>query len=216
MDSIKETTNDNNVNSSPSLFSDKNTLIVILLCLLLLSFLGINLLKNMGDFFQFILNGIAYFLKPLFSDVSFITGTVIDTSSDIVADASKTGIDIAHGTVHSVGDLFIRASGNETDKDGKKVPLSNIRLDEDHIKQKNRNIDDVINESKSQNKLHTPSADSTTNPIQKPISSNKTGWCLIDEYEGQRNCISVTEHDKCMSQQVYPTQKMCLNPTITK
>lgn len=214
MDSIKETTNDNKINSpNDSMFSDKNSLIVILLGLLLLSFLGINLLKNMGDFFQFIINGIAYFLKPLFSDVSFITGTIIDSSTDIVADASKTGIDIAEGSLDSVAHLLIKASDNEPNKGVKKVPLTQVKINNERNTEKR--IDDVINKPKSQDISNAPKSDSTTNPIQKPITSNKTGWCLIDEYEGQRSCISVIEEDKCMSQKVYPTQKMCLNPTIT-
>ena len=208
MDSIKETTNDNKINSqSSSMFSEKNILIIILLSLLLLSFLGINLLKNIGDFFQIIINTIAYFLKPLLSDVSFITGTVIDSSSDIVADASKTGIDIAQGTAHSIGDLFIHGSDNDPNAQTNKVPITQIKLE-------NKKIDDVINKS-NQSYVNVPKSDSTTNPIQNPITSNKSGWCLIDEYEGQRNCISVSEDDKCMSEKVYPTQKLCLNPTIT-
>jgi hypothetical protein len=217
MDSPKEDINENKIISpsgGSSFFSDKNSIILVLIALLLLSFLGINLIKGVGDFVQYIINGIAYFLRPLLSDVSFITGTVIDSSSDIIADASKTGIDIAQGTAQSVGDLFIRASDNEPHKEVNKVPLTQVNVHHKDEK-KEKKIDDVINSPKPP-PLNIPKADSTTNPIQKPITSNKTGWCLIDEYEGQRNCISVGEEDKCMSQQVYPTQKMCLNPTLTK
>ena len=162
---------------------------------------------------QFIINGIAYFLKPLFSDISFITGTIIDSSTDIVADASKTGIDIAEGSLDSVAHLLIKASDNEPNKEVKKVPLTQVKINNE--RSNGKNIDDVINQPKPQDKLNVPKSDSTTNPIQKPITSNKVGWCLIDEYEGQRSCISVTKEDKCMSQKVYPTQKLCLNPTIT-
>ena len=215
MDSPKETINDNKPGApaGSSMFSDKNSIILILIALLLLSFLGINLIKGVGDFVQYIINSIAYFLRPLLSDVSFVTGTVIDNSSDIVADAGKTGIDIAHGTIQNVSDLFIRASDNEPNKEVNKVPLTQIPRHKDEDR-KEKKIDDVINSPKPPS-TSTPRSDSTTNPIQKPISSNKVGWCLIDEYEGQRNCISVGEQDKCMSQQVYPTQKMCLNPTLT-
>lgn len=210
MDSKQETLTDDRITSTNnSMFSDKNVVIILLVSLLILSFLGINLLQNVGDLFQTIINGIAYFLKPLFSDVSFITGTVIDNSADLVSDASKTGIDVAQGTAHSIGDLLIHASGNVPHKEVDKIPLTQVKP---HDVKK---IDDVINQPKPPS-MNVPKSDSTTNPIQKPISSNKTGWCLIDEYEGQRNCISVTEDDKCMSQQVYPTQKMCLNPTLTK
>ena len=216
MDSIKETTNDNKINSETTpLFSDKNSIIIILISLLLLSFLGINLLQNAGDFFQFIINGITYFLKPLLSDISFITGTVIDNSSDIVADTSKTGIDIAQGSAQSIADLFIKASGNDPNKEINKVPLTQLNIRNENKGNENKKIDEVINSPKPPS-ANVPKSDSTTSPIQKPITSNKAGWCLIDEYKGQRNCVNVTEDDKCMSEQVYPTQKMCLNPTLSK
>ena len=57
--------------------------------------------------------------------------------------------------------------------------------------------------------------DNSENPIQKPISSGKSGWCLVGEYANKRGCIEVSETDKCMSGQVFPNQKMCLNPNIT-
>jgi hypothetical protein len=192
--------------SSPpntSIFSDKNTIIIILLSLLLLSFLGINLIQNIGDIFQWILNSIVYFFRPLLSDITFITGTVINNSSELASDASKTGIDIADGTLQSVGDLVIKA-GN----DG---PIEKVPLGEVKFINRNKKIDVAINQPSSV-KTSSPSSDSTTNPIQKPISSNKAGWCLIDEYEGQRNCVSITEHEKCMSGQIFQNQQMCLHP----
>jgi hypothetical protein len=59
-----------------------------------------------------------------------------------------------------------------------------------------------------------PSPDSTTNPIQNPISSTKASWCLVGEYQGKRGCVSITDADKCLSGQVFPNQQMCLNPTM--
>jgi hypothetical protein len=32
--------------------------------------------------------------------------------------------------------------------------------------------------------------------------------------EGIRSCISVNEYDKCMSSQIYPSQKECMNPIL--
>jgi hypothetical protein len=180
--------------SKEDVFSNKNAIIVFLTLLLILSFLGINIIKNIGDLLQHIVNTFMFFIKPLISDVTFITGSAIDTSGDLVADASKTGIDIANGTVDSVGKLLIKASGHEL---------------------AGKDIDQTINRSTI--KLPpTPKPDATTNPIQNPISTNKTNWCLIDEYEGKRNCVEIGEDQKCMSGQIFPEQKMCLNPTLTR
>ena len=50
------------------------------------------------------------------------------------------------------------------------------------------------------------------NPIQKPITAGKSGWCLVGEYEGKRGCISVNDYDKCLSGQVFASQDQCLLP----
>jgi hypothetical protein len=56
----------------------------------------------------------------------------------------------------------------------------------------------------------------TRYPIQNPVSSAKKSWCLVGEYQGRRGCIEITDQDKCISGQVFPEQKMCLNPTLSQ
>ena len=58
--------------------------------------------------------------------------------------------------------------------------------------------------------------DAYNSPIQtsKPVS--KSGWCYIGEDRGFRSCIRVGEYDKCMSGDIFPNQKMCVNPNIRK
>jgi hypothetical protein len=61
-----------------------------------------------------------------------------------------------------------------------------------------------------------PASDTTENPVQNPISSNKSQWCLIGEYQQRNGCIEVDDMNKCMSGQVFPSQQMCLNPNATQ
>jgi hypothetical protein len=126
------------------------------------------------------------------SILGYTTGTVINKTADIVSDTTKAGIDIAEGTVQNVGDLLISASRGGVDMKAQKQ------------------LDSAINDSKK--KDTEPEPDTTENPIQNPIAKGKGGWCLIGEYENRRGCIEVSDADKCMSAQVFPTQKMCLNP----
>lgn len=52
-----------------------------------------------------------------------------------------------------------------------------------------------------------------SSPIVRP--NTKQSWCLVGEHMDKRACIQIDEYDKCMSNQVYPSQKMCLNPTLS-
>jgi hypothetical protein len=182
--------------SNSSIFSNKNYIIIFLLILLTLTFLGINILNIFGNFFQTLVNIFGPLITQILSVFGYTAGTIIDKSADIVTDTAKTGIDIAGGTVSSVGDILKDASRPNVDAKAK------------------QQLDQSINISAPSKR--EPAPDSTTNPIQKPISSGKAGWCLVGEYEGRRGCIQVTDSDKCLSGQVFPEQSMCLNPNLSQ
>jgi Tfp pilus tip-associated adhesin PilY1 len=76
------------------------------------------------------------------------------------------------------------------------------------------NLNNTLNETLD-TKLQTntsPIADETTSNIQQPI--NKTGWCFIGEDRGFRSCIEVGDNDICMSGNIFPSQDICINPSL--
>ena len=173
--------------------TDKNYLIGILIFLLILSFLGINLLASVGGFLESITALFGPVIQKFLALIGFTAGTVINKTTDVVTDTAEVGIDLAGGAVHDVGDLLINASkanGN---------PPS---------------LDIAINTSPT--KPADPRPDKTENPIQNPPTSAKKSWCLVGEYQGRRGCIEIADQDKCISGQVFPEQKMCLNPTLSQ
>jgi len=73
----------------------------------------------------------------------------------------------------------------------------------------------TVNATPAVNRPPSYGDDTTANPVQNPISSGKSQWCLVGEYENRRGCVEVEDANKCMSGQLFPTQQMCLNPTLT-
>lgn len=182
--------------SENGFFSNKNFIIILLIILLVFSFLGINILTISGNIMQTFIQIFGPLVSQILSIFGYTTGTVINKTADVVADTAKTGIDIAEGSIQSVGNILRDASQSNVDVRSK------------------QSLDTALNQGIL--KGNEPRADSTENPIQKPISSGKQNWCLVGEYQGKRGCIEISEHDKCLSGQVFPNQKMCLNPTLTQ
>ena len=160
----------------------------MLLALLILSLLGINLLTIADNFVREVYR----LFEPIIDQILYGTGEVINKSTDLITDTTKKGIDVAGGTVQSIGNLLKKAGDDDNDK---------------------RRLDRSINNSYV--KKNEPKPDTSENPIQKPIASTKTNWCLVGEYQNRRGCIEIGEHDKCLSGQVFPDQKSCLNPNLT-
>jgi len=183
-----------NFNSDQTGGINNKTIIIILLVLLSLSFLGINILTILGDIMKTIVSVLGPLVSQILSIFGYTTGSIINKTADVVGDVTKTGVDIAEGSVQSVGNILKDASRPNVDL---KATSS---------------LDSALNVNMAASAQTQPSPTPGENPIQKPITSGKSGWCLVGEYEGKRGCISVNDYDKCLSGQVYPTQDQCLLP----
>jgi len=179
-----------------TVFRVNNLIILLGTALVVLSLLGINIIEFFGRQIQKLIDIIILFVTQILSIMGYTAGSVLNTSADIVSDTTKLGIDIADDTVHSAGDILKEVSRPNVDEKAKG------KLD--HM------------EKFSQYKREPFGPDGTTDPIQNPITSAKTKWCLVGEFDGKRGCVDIGDQDKCMSGQVFPEQKMCLNPTMSK
>jgi hypothetical protein len=183
--------------SSYDFFTSKNTLITILVVLLIFSLLGINLLGIIGQLAINIIKVVTPLITNILAFFGYTTGVVIDRSADLVGDTAKTGIGLVQGAVGEVGEIIQNTSSSRVNPELK------------------QNIDNLLNVSPKGGPMYKePQPSTSESPIQKPIKSN-IDWCLVGEYQGKRGCIAITEYDKCLSGQVFPTQAMCLNPTRT-
>ena len=167
-------------------------IIFVLLTLIILSFLGINLLTMFGGLIEIIVAIVGPFFAQVLSIFGYTTGSVLNKTADVVGDVAKTGVDVAEGSLQSVGSILKDASRKHVD------PTAASQLD------------NVLNVSP--NRMNDPAPSPSESPIQKPITAGKTGWCLVGEYEGKRGCVEVGEQDKCMSGQIFATQNACMNP----
>ena len=190
--------------SFSSFFDFKTILILFLFAFLLLILLGINIFTILGNSVNNLSDVLGPFIKNFMKALGYSTGTVINTSADTVSDVAKTSIDIAEGSVQNIGNLLISASG-ETQTPGASTPAPPAPPA--------KSLEETV--QKNTPKTSEPNPDNSSNPIQKPISADKSSWCLVGEYQNKRGCVPVTESDKCLSGQIFPNQAMCLNPTLT-
>ena len=168
----------------------KNIIIIILCVLLILAMLGINVILILGNLLQ-------TFIIPLFKQIigmiAYSLGITIDKSSEVVASTAKTGIDIADGVFDNIGHLLMSVGQPVQPK----IP---------------KDVKEIIEKPKyEKDSTANVRPDSHDSPIQRPISAEKAGWCYIGSHNGVRGCVEVEQHDKCMSGQIFTTQKICLS-----
>jgi hypothetical protein len=74
-------------------------------------------------------------------------------------------------------------------------------------KEKEKSIKQALDYA-AKNQYPSPN-DTTSNKFQP-----KSGLCFIGEDRGNRACIEVSESDKCMSGNIFPSMDVCVNPNL--
>lgn len=167
----------------------RNVLIAFLSIVLILAILDINLFYIFGRLLETLSSIFMPLIRQILSLLGFSSGTILNQTAELASDTAKFTIDIAEGTVQSVGTLLKKASVGGLTDDMKKTFSANFEED-------------------------VP-ASQTTSPIQTNPTSKKSGFCYIGDFQGHRGCVELSDNQPCLSKQVFATKEMCINPTQT-
>lgn len=176
------------VSQTSSSWFTPTKLITIALMLVILALLGMNIFGYMAD-------GVDI-LGTILEKLGLSSVDAIKKSVDLSSEGTKLGADIAAGTIKSAADLV----ESDNSKKGKKQTISEAVNKSDNDDKSSQN---VIKNDKS--------AESN---IQNRSATSQKGWCYVGTDRGNRSCISVTESDKCMSGDIFPSRDLCINPQL--
>ena len=200
-DSTESASSYGNVDSavSSSENGSKSNIIRYLLIIVVLGFLGINLFSYLGNVVEYLKNTFGPSINSIISFFGIAASETTKTAVDVTAKASKLGIDVAAGTITSgINVLENTLDGNAVRNN---IDSGKISLDK-ALQNAERNI----------NKEIIPEGPIERKPTSK-IQGN-LGFCYIGEYKGFRSCASITESDKCLSGDIFPTREICINPNL--
>lgn len=199
--SLSDNTTSNNVFDYFKSFS----LFTWMLIIIILALLGFNifvyLAKGTQDISSVFKNLLVYFgltSSEIISNTAVGTKTVVDTAANAVIRGSNE----------------IQGSLSKTRENGtpiqKTFPQQN---DMDVDIMKNKTLNQSLNKSQIQQKdTGSYQADDSNSNIQQGVS--KAGYCYIGEDKGYRSCVYVNESDQCMSGDIFPTNEICVNPSL--
>lgn len=201
-ESNSDSSNDSSNSYINSIMSNtKSNYIRIGLIIVILLFLGINIFSYLGDFSQKIKD----VSSPLFGNILKTFGLIVtDTTKDVIeltASGSKLGIDVVSGSTESGIDVIQGQLDNVDNNDKYSSSNKNVLSD---------SLTSALSDAEYKS---DPLPDDATSSTQRN-SNSKSGYCYIGEDRGFRSCISVTEGDHCMSGNIFPTNEICINPSL--
>ena len=80
-----------------------------------------------------------------------------------------------------------------------------------HDNAQNTALNRALNISKQQ---ELSKQEYVANDSYDSTQQGKAGWCYIGSEQGYRSCSQVGEADTCMSGNIFPTQDVCVNPSL--
>jgi hypothetical protein len=197
--------------SSPSGLLDKFKSMGIMgwvIVILILAFLGVNVFAYLARGTQEV-TGIFGPVAHFFSNaVRAVTGQTLAVSAEggkalvnTAANVTNTGL----SGVQQIGEAIV-PNGASTS-----LPTSSPHVPTEEDNASNNAINRVLNSAKARQQELDYHADEANSTIQ---GGGKGGWCYIGEDRGFRSCASVTSSDICMSGEIFPSQEICINPSL--
>lgn len=166
-----------------------------IIIILILSFLGFNV-------FSYLEKGtetLGSLINPVLNFFASITGNAVDKASNET-----------QNIVQNIGNT------NATDVAGTNVSLTPSQNIADLNVSQSTSLNTALNSkqesSSSSRSSNSYQEDDVTSTIQSKTA--KSGWCYIGEDRGFRSCSQVGPGDECMSGDIFPSNEICMNPSL--
>ena len=217
---IESTPNMSSSSSSDGFFSTngKTSYMRIGLIVVILLFLGVNIFSYLGDLLQVIKEALAPLLKNILESLGYVVTETTKDVAQISAEGAKLGIDVAAGTVESGVNVIQGQLDIDTGSSSFSSSSSNNTNNNQGNNQGKSKTFDSISSSLSSALADAeynsePMPDDATSSTQRS-GPGKSGYCYIGEDRGFRSCIHVKDGDTCMSGDIFPSQAICVNPSL--
>lgn len=219
MDSTPGATMTNGLSATPSLETSTPTgftflnlsLTTWMIIILVLAILGINI-------FAYLAKGTQTFADILRKISGLFGGSLANVTkqvTNISATGTKAAVDVAAGTINSGVDVLQETTGAITGANASSSIMGSQKTGNNvNVPVANNDLQQTLQQAQKETQVSPFSSDDATSAIQSSKASGKSGWCYIGEDRGFRSCIKVGENDRCMSGDIFPSQDICINPTL--
>ena len=186
------------------------------LIVVILLFLGVNIFSYLGDFLQIIKDAFAPLLKNILESFGYVVTETTKDVTQVAAAGAKLGIDVAAGTIESgvnviQGQLDLDQGSGSGSGQG---PGQRLNPYQKNNLSKQASMSASLSSALADAEYNTePLPDDATSSTQRN-GSGKSGYCYIGEDRGFRSCIAIKEGDVCMSGEIFPTNAICVNPSL--
>jgi hypothetical protein len=181
-----------------------------ILIIFLFSFFGFNIFIYLAEGTE----EVTSIFKPLIDVVIALVAHVTSIFVGVTAAGTNT---IVQGTADVI-DTGLTNIENRAEKIQDKTAVSSLKSQHDAKSKPDKTMDNntlnkTLNTAKAkQSNNGDYESDQSGSSIQ--AGNSKSGWCFIGEDRGFRSCMEIGQQDKCMSGDIFPSNEICINPSL--
>lgn len=194
----------------------------------LLALLGINIIRYIADGTSATADAVNEIFGPLLRLLGFTTLETTKQTAQVSGTGAVAGIQTATSAITSTidsieGKAAATQGAQSPPPPGKTATTSQqaaepVQSKMHQLKKQTQNqgpspewyeetLDKALN-----NASKTPAT--LEDEIEAANATNKNGWCYIGTDRGTRTCSQVGANDMCMSGDIFPSQEICMNPSL--
>ena len=170
-----------------------------IIIILILAFLGFNIFVYLAKGTQDISN----FFGPVMQKIFGTTVGVTSQTIDVAAEGTKAVVGGTATVVNTGLSAVQDITPNNAQSSVKSEPISQKQINQ----YDNNSLNKALNTSKQMEQKDSEQD-------YEPHEAQSSGWCYIGEERGYRTCAQVGVDDKCMSGDIFPSQEICMNPSL--
>ena len=198
-----DTETESGVDSGSPIKKDSSMTFKILIAITILGLIGINLFGYAGIIVDKVNDFTGPILRKLTTLLGFYSSETVKTTVSTAAEGTKLLADTTKNITTSVIDTAQEQTAALRDE------LEETDADIDSII-KNRDIIPEVQRRKERKAI----MDNDGNPITDKQTNGVEGWCYIGKDNGLRQCVEVGVSDTCISGEIFPTNEVCINPSL--
>lgn len=210
---VSSNLNSNSGSNNGSFFDSLSNISITtwIIIILIFAVLGFNIFIYFAKGTQ----DIASFIRKLLGAFGIVTGQVVDVSAEGakgVVTATQGAVDVTAGAIKTgltdVQKLTPEGNRAQSSVSGQQLSEQKNQM----LPSQEAALNNTLSPMKHENDDHDYQADESSSSIQGNMP--KSGWCYIGSDRNFRSCAYVGIDDKCMSGEIFPSQELCINPSL--
>jgi hypothetical protein len=190
-------------------FISKISIFTWIIIIFIFAFLGFNIFAYLAKGTEDITNFFNPILKKVFGVTLLATGEAVNLTAEGAKTVVNTTANVVDSGLTAVQELT--PQGNRAESSIHGAPQNTSSQQPDIMANNSLNKQLNTNASQQQGQMSEFQAHEASSSIN---TTGQVGWCYIGEDRGYRTCAQVSASDKCMSGDIFPSQEICINPSL--